>query len=138
MTIADQHGDRGVLVVSTVKHAEGVVSDLVANAGRVKVVVPVVGEGIIDWLANDEKAFSRAQDEARRLGERIPGETVDTSAGDSNVSLAVQDALAEFPADEVVIIASSQDESAISDALARIQNLLDGMPVRVVTVDEVP
>ena len=109
-------------------------ADLVRSTGRVKVVVPVVGEGIIDWLANDESGFARAQDEAARLGERIPGDAVDTGAGDSNIALAVQDALVEFPADEVVILSSSKDEPRISEAVDRIGARRNGVPVRIVTV----
>ena len=60
---------RNVLVVSTVDHAESVLRKRLGDdVGSLKVVVPVVQQGFLDWLANDERAFSQAEDEAERLG----------------------------------------------------------------------
>ena len=38
-----------------------------------------------------------------RTAERLPGETVEAVAGEADVGLAVRDALASFPADEIVV-----------------------------------
>jgi len=52
---------RNVLVVSTVEHPEAVLRAHLDEADTIKVVVPVVRQGVLDWLANDEKAFGEAQ-----------------------------------------------------------------------------
>jgi hypothetical protein len=48
---------RSVLVVSTVEHAEAALRAQVGEADMIKVVVPVVRQGVLDWLANDQRAF---------------------------------------------------------------------------------
>jgi hypothetical protein len=53
------------------------------------VVVPVVRQGVLDWLANDEKAFGRAEQVAESTAEQLPGQTVETVAGEANVGLAM-------------------------------------------------
>jgi hypothetical protein len=72
---------RNVLVVSTVEHADDVLRAHVGEADTIKVVVPVVRQGVLDWLANDQKAFGHAERVADRTAEQLPGETVDAVAG---------------------------------------------------------
>ena len=57
-----------VLVVSTVDHPEDVLRSYVGEADKLKVVVPVVRQGFLDWLANDEKAFSSRAERRGRHG----------------------------------------------------------------------
>jgi hypothetical protein len=133
-------GGRNVLVVSMVEdigrssfHAQLHEDDVV------KVVVPVVGQGVFDWLANDERAFSHSVKVADRLADELPGETVDAGAGESDVGLAIRDALATFPADEIVVAVAREDmdlEDAIasgSDAPGGARRI-EGIPVRFVTI----
>src|SRR6478735_6039262 len=80
-------------------------------------VVPVVGQGVLDWLANDEKAFSHSVEVADRLADDLPGETVDAGAGEADVALAIRDALATFPAD-VIVVAVSREDVDLEDAIA--------------------
>ena len=47
---------RNVLVVSTVEHEEPTLRGAVGNADRVKVVVPVVKQGLLDWLTDSALA----------------------------------------------------------------------------------
>jgi hypothetical protein len=47
---------RRVLIVSTVEHGDDVLQAHVGEADEVRVVVPVVRQGALDWLTNDEKA----------------------------------------------------------------------------------
>ena len=49
---------------------------------------------------------------ADRLAEELPGETVDAGAGEADVALAIRDALATFPADEIVVAVSRDDEES--------------------------
>ena len=74
-------GGRNVLVVSTVEEIGSALNAQLHEDDVVKVVVPVVGQGVLDWLANDEKAFSHSVKVADRLADELPGETVDAGAG---------------------------------------------------------
>jgi hypothetical protein len=108
---------RTVLIVSTVEHADDVLRAHVGGADTIKVVVPVVRQGVLDWLANDQQAFGRAERVAERTAEQLPGETVDAVAGEANVGLAIRDALATFPADEIVVAVRPDEEKGSSSRL---------------------
>ena len=128
---------RNVLVVSTVEHADDVLRAHVGEADTVKVVVPVVRQGVLDWLANDQKAFGHAERVADRTAEQLPGETVDAVAGEANVGLAVRDALATFPADEIVVAVRPDEEEGLVESMgtdSAPQHSLEGVPVRYVVI----
>ena len=128
-----------VLVISTVEHADDVLRSHVGDADTVMVVVPVVRQGVLDWLANDEEAFGRAQRVAEQTAEQLPGETADAVAGEPDVRLAIRDALATFPADEIVVAVRPGEqegtiESVATDTAPRHE--LDGLPVRYVVISD--
>ena len=128
---------RNVLVVSTVDDAELTVRRrLGEDVDEIKVVVPVVKQGVLDWLANDEAAFSDAEAEAQRLAEALPGGTVNAAAGEADIQLAIQDALAEFPADEIVVVLHPEEEAQFAERLAQSDATpsVSGIPVRTVVV----
>ena len=127
---------KNVLVVSTVEHADEALRAQVGDAATVKVVVPAVRQGVLDWLANDQKAFDRAERTAERTADQLPGDTVEASAGEADVGLAIRDALATFPADEIVVaVRPGADEGAVeSAATASVPQSVDGVPVRVVVI----
>lgn len=128
---------RNVLVVSTVEHADDVLRVHVGEADTIKVVVPVVRQGVLDWLANDQKAFGHAERVAERTAEQLPGETVDAVAGESNVGLAIRDALATFPADEIVVAVRPDEEEGLVESImtdSAPQHSLEGVPVRYVVI----
>jgi hypothetical protein len=130
---------RSVLIVSTVEHGEAVLRAQVGDADRIKVVIPVVRQGVLDWLANDQRAFSHAQDVAERTAEQLPGETVEAVAGEADVELAIRDALASFAADEIVIAVRPEDEEGFVEASATRDvstRSVDGVPVRLVVVSD--
>jgi hypothetical protein len=130
---------RNVLVVSTVDHAEATLrTRLGEEVDEVRVVVPVVKQGFLDWLANDEAAFSQAESEAERLAEALPGETVDAAAGEADIQLAIQDALAEFAADEIVVALHPEDEAPFAERMAQgdVRPSVNGVPMRTVIVHE--
>ena len=130
---------RNVLVVSTVEHAEQALRDEVGDADRVMVVVPVVRQGVLDWLANDERAFSHAEEVAERTADELPGETVEAVAGEANVELAIRDALATFAADEIVVAVRPADEEGLVESRATAdlpQRDVDGVPVRLVVIPD--
>lgn len=130
---------RKVLIVSTVEHADDVLREHVGQADTIKVIVPVVRQGPLDWLANDQKAFGHAEQVAERTAEELPGETVEASAGEANVELAIRDALATFPADEIVVAVRPNEEEGLVESIATDSaphRSLDGVPVRFVVIPD--
>jgi len=130
---------KNILVVSMVEDAADVLRVHFAEADTIKVVVPVTGQGILDWLASDEKAFGHAERVAERTAERLPGETVDAVAGEANVGLAIRDALATFPADEIVVAVRPDEEKGVVELIATEgapQHSVEGVPVRYVVVPD--
>ena len=128
---------RKVLVVSTVEDADDVLRAQVGEADAIKVVVPVVRQGLLDWLANDQRAFGRAERVAEHTAEQLPGETVEAVAGEANVGLAIRDALATFPADEIVVAVRPNEEEGLVESIATDtapQRSLEGVPVRYVVI----
>lgn len=130
---------RRVLIVSTVEHGDDVLRTHVGEADEIKVVVPVVRQGVLDWLANDEKAFGHAERVAERTAAELPGETVETVAGEPNVDLAIRDALATFPADEVVVAVRPTEQEGLVESVATDtapQRSVEGVPVRFVVIPD--
>ena len=127
---------RNVLVVSTVEHAEAALRAHVGDADTIKVVVPVVRQSVLDWLANDERAFAHAERVAERIAEQLPGETVGAVAAEADVELAIRDALASFAADEIVVAVRPGDEEGLveSRATADAPRSVNGVPVRLVVI----
>jgi hypothetical protein len=130
---------KNVLVVDTVEDGDDLLREYVGEADKIKVVVPVVRQGVLDWLANDQKAFGHAERLAERLAEALPGETVDAGPGEADVDLAIRDALATFPADEIVVAVHPEDQQGLVEALATgtsPERHVEGVPVRVVVIRE--
>lgn len=129
-----------MLVVTTVEDTDAdVLSAHVGADDTIKVVVPVVQQGVLDWLANDERAFSEAEAIAQRTADQLPGETAEATAGEPNVQLAIRDALATFPADEIVVAVRPRQqegmiEGAATDTAPR--RSFDGVPVRFVVISD--
>ena len=128
-----------VLVVSTVDHPEDVLRSYVHEDDKLKVVVPVVRQGFLDWLANDEKAFTHAENVAADVAAQLPGESVGAMAGEANLDLAIRDALATFPADEIVVAVRPGDQEGKVESLATANaptKSVQGIPVRYVVIRE--
>ena len=129
---------RRVLVVTTVRGAEAALRDLLPrDVDEIEVVVPAVRQGVLDWLANDERAFSEAQEAAERQADQLPSEVVEARAGEADVELAIRDALATFPADEVVVAVRPDDGAGVVEQAATrdLPLSIDGVPVRRVVLD---
>ncbi len=128
-----------VLVVSTVEHADEVLRAHVGDANAVKVIVPVVRQGVLDWLANDERAFEHAESVAEHTAAQLPGETVEAMAGEADVDLAIRDALATFEADEIIVALRPTDEEGLIESLATSTagaRTFDGIPVRYLVIPD--
>lgn len=129
---------RNVLVVSAVEHAESALRGrLGEDLDEVRVVVPVVQQGFLDWLANDERAASDAEDEAARLAAELP-QVADARKGEADVVLAIQDALATFRADEIVVALHPEDEAPFAERVAQadLRPSVDGVPVRAIVISD--
>ena len=130
---------KNVLVVSTVEHADDVLRTHFGEDDTIKVVVPVVRQSALDWLANDQKAFAHAQQVAERTAEELPGEPAEAVAGEADVGLAIRDALATFPADEIVVAVRPDDEEGLVESLATEgapEYSIEGVPVRHLVVPD--
>ena len=131
---------RNVLVVTTVDDADAdALRSHVGPEDMVKVVAPVVFQGVLDWLASDERAISEAAAVAERTAEQLPGETAEATAGAPDVELAIRDALATFPADEIVVaVRPDQQEGLIEGAAtdSAPARSFAGVPVRFVVVPD--
>lgn len=128
---------RNVLVVSTVEHADAELRAHVGEADTIKVVVPVVRQGVLDWLANDERAFAHAEGVAERTAKQLPSETIEAVAWEADVELAIRDALATFAADEIVVAVRPEDEEGIVESKATTgtrTRSVGGVPVRLVVI----
>jgi hypothetical protein len=131
---------RNVLVVSTIEHSDAeVLRTHVGAEDVIKVVVPVVRQGVLDWIANDEHAIGEAEAIAQRTADQLPGETTEAVAGEPNVELAIRDALATFPADEIVVAVRPEREEGLIEGAATEtapRRSFDGVPVRYVVVSD--
>jgi hypothetical protein len=128
-----------VLVISTVEHPEHVLRSHLGEEDTLKLVVPVVRQGFLDWLANDEKAFTKARSAAEEAAAELPGETVEAGAGEADVDLAIRDALATFPADEIVVAVRPSSQEGLIESMATAGAPTDsflGIPVRYVVIPE--
>ena len=132
-------GPRNVLVISTVDHPEEALRAHLSADDSLKVVVPVVSQGVLDWLANDEKAVSHAKHSAETTAAELPGDAVEAIAGEADVELAIRDALATFPADEIVIAVRPADQQGVVESGATDHlpaGTFDGIPVRRIVIRE--
>ncbi len=77
-----------------------------AEDAEVLVVTPATHQsGLRFWMSDADDAIARAQAAADETAERLEEEGVDAVAttGESEPALAIQDALATFPAERVVV-----------------------------------
>lgn len=72
---------------------------------NVRVVAPATSMGPLQWLMGDEDdARAEAEAVAVHAAEAVEAEVpTETEVGDRDPSVAVEDALADFPADEIVV-----------------------------------
>lgn len=94
---------------------------------------------MLDWLANDEKAYGEAERIAQHTADRLPGETVEAGAGEPDVDLAIRDALATFQADEIVVAVHPDEDQGSVESMATgtaPKRSFQGIPVRYIVVKE--
>jgi hypothetical protein len=103
------------------------------NGGEVTVhvVAPAMHMGKFDWLtgATDE-ARTEAEELAERTADAVEAD-VETEVGESDPILAAQDALALFPADELLVAGTADEktEAALRDLGLPLSRVGQGGPV---------
>ena len=107
---------RRILVVTTATAPEAEVLDRVrAHAGadaQLLVVAPASKISKLDWLTNaEDDARAEAARRAEEVAESAPGEEIETRVGDSDPVQAIEDALRDFPADELILITRSDEDA---------------------------
>ncbi len=90
----------------------------VADNAEVLVVAPALHQtGLRFWMSDADEAIAKAQDVQEETVERLEEEGVDAAGdtGESEPLLALQDALATFAADRIVIVSHPEGERAFAE-----------------------
>jgi hypothetical protein len=133
---------RRLLVVVTTEVADATVREFVRRSAgedaEVRVVAPASGISRLDWLTNaEDDARAEAGSLADKTAQAAPTTDVQAKIGDSDPVKAIEDALREFAADEVLIITRpDEDSSWLVAGSGETAQTRFRVPVRVVTVAE--
>jgi hypothetical protein len=84
------------------------------DGAEVLVVSPAVNESpVAFWMSDSDEAIADAESAARQTADSLAAAGARTTAttGESEPLLALQDALAQFPADRVVVFARADEDA---------------------------
>jgi hypothetical protein len=136
---------RRLLVVTTVPVEGRLLQERVrehsgSEDAEVRVVAPAADVSPLEWLASDE---DEAREEAAEVAERSAqavapeAEIAEAEVGDVDPVQAIEDALREFPADELIVVTRPGSEAAWleKDASAEALERFD-LPVTRLVVQE--
>ena len=133
---------RRLLVVVTTKVQDATLDEFVRrHAGidaEVLVVAPASSISRLDWLTNaDTDARAKADSVADKTAEAAPTTDVEARVGDSDPVKAIEDALREFPADEVLIVTRPDDDASwLEEGSGETAQSQFSLPVTLVRVNE--
>ena len=98
---------------------DSVAPDDVPDA-EVLVVAPAVNSWLRRWVSDEDGARRRAEQRAAALADDLEGRGIhaDRRIGDADPVQAIADALATFPADEIVIAGTREPRTRLVDELA--------------------
>jgi hypothetical protein len=108
-----------------------------AEQAEVKVVAPAFDSKVRFWTSDSDEAIERAEDVQQESVERLGEAGVDAvgDTGESDPLLALHDALATFPAEEIVICAHPEgDRNWAEDELVEQASERFDVPVRQIEV----
>ena len=133
-----------LLVVATAPFEESLLRDrLREHAGpdaEVRVVAPASDLSPLQWLASDEdEARGEAADIARSAERAAAPEAgrVEAEIGDTDPVQAIEDALRQFPADEVLVVTRpGEDAGWLEQDTAEEASERFGVPVTHLVVDQ--
>ena len=121
-----------ILVVATAPvSGESLRARLRSHAGEevdVRVVAPAADLSPLDWLANaEDDARGIAAERAGKVEKAVEpeAESVEAEVGDTDPVQAIEDALRQFPADELLLVTRPEEEAGwleegtAEEALAR-------------------
>ena len=110
---AKKSSRRNVLVITSVERPVAAIRKALGDdVDELRIVVPAVKQSRLQWLTNaDDDAREEAEDAAASIGDTTPS-NVETQAGDSDPLQAAEDALAEFEADELVVVTHPDEEAS--------------------------
>jgi hypothetical protein len=103
----------------------------------VRVVAPASGLSRLAWLASaEDDARADAADRAQGVAEAVPTDRVETEVGDTDPVQAIRDALTTFPADEIVVLTSTEEQvSWLEEGAAETADERFDLPVTHLVVD---
>jgi len=133
---------RRLLVVVTTEVPDATLSELVRRSGgddaEVRVVAPASRISRLDWLTNaEDDARADAGSLAHKAAEATPSTEVEAQVGDSDPVKAIEDALREFSADEVLVVTRPDDDASwLEEGSGEIAQSRFRVPVTLVTVAE--
>ena len=133
---------RRLLVVINTDIPEGVLRALVrSRAGEgaeMLVVAPASELSRLNWLTNaEDDARAEADSLAVKTAAAAPTQDVEARVGDSDPLTAIADALRTFAADEILVVAHTDDEAGWLEAGRDVEaRTRFGLPVTRVTVAE--
>jgi nucleotide-binding universal stress UspA family protein len=90
-----------------------------ADGAEVLVISPAVHEsGLRFWMSDADEAIAAARETAEETAELLSEDGIDAvgDTGESEPAIALQDALATFPADRIVVFHRSADEQGYREA----------------------
>jgi hypothetical protein len=109
---------RNVLLVALDPVSEEEIRDAIASRQAdddvtVHVVAPAANIGPLQWLMGDEdEARAEAEEVADQAADAVEPEVpTETEVGDRDPLVAVEDALADFPADEIVLAGPADEKT---------------------------
>ena len=97
------------------------------SSAEVLVVSPALNpSGLRFWMSDSDAAIERAETASSQTADGLRAEGAHTRAttGESEPLLALQDALASFPADRIVVFSGGLDDEQVAEARERF-----GVPV---------
>lgn len=84
------------------------------NDAEVRVVAPAMNSSpVAFWMSDSDEAIAEAVESAQRTGDaarEAGADSASTTTGESEPLVALEDALATFPADRVAVFVHSPDE----------------------------
>jgi hypothetical protein len=131
---------RRLLVVVTTKVQDEMLSELVRRHGgddaEIHVVAPASDISRLDWLTNaEDDARAGARSVADETAEAAPTTDVESEVGDSDPVKAIEDALREFPAEEILIVTRPDDDASwLEEGSGQTAQSQFSLPVTLVTV----
>ena len=133
---------RRLLVVVTTDVQEATlrahVRRLAGEDAELLVVAPASDISRLDWLTNaEDDARAEAGSLADKTAEATPTTDVEAQVGDSDPVKAIEDALREFTADEVLIVTRPDDDASwLEEGSGETAQSQFSLPVTLVRVNE--